>query len=221
GAGKPSGFAHIGADGPTGGLGLGTDVRASDLSAGKFRGPGAVQGHLLPSGELDRGRPNDRTRQRFADVEAEPVDETDSGAAGASAFSPVAMSMRPGGAVRSGLSPVEFDAMMARLGAAPADVLSLYLRLVPPASFAQLGQQERLRRQNNRVYTNAVVIWLMILQRLADGSMETAVLELLRTLPPEFWPQPCKRLEAGYGDSKAKLSSHTGSYNQARQELPL
>lgn len=129
--------------------------------------------------------------------------------------------MRGSGAVRSELSLVEFDAMMARLGGAPADVLSLYLRLLPPAFFAQLRQQERLRRQNNRVYTNAVVIWLMILQRLAGGSMETAVLELLRTLPPEFWPQPCKRLKAGSGDSKAKLSSNTGSYNQARQQLPL
>ena len=108
-----------------------------------------------------------------------------------------------------------------RLGAVPTDVLSLYLRLLPAEFFAQVWEKDKLRRQNNRVYTDRVVMWLMILQRLSVGTMETAVLELLRTLPAEFWPQPCKRLQARSGDSKAKLSSNTGSYNQARQELPL
>jgi hypothetical protein len=51
--------------------------------------------------------------------------------------------------------------------------------------------------------------------------METAVLELLRSLPPEFWPRPCKRLQARAKGSTKKLSSNTGSYNQARHELPL
>jgi hypothetical protein len=108
-----------------------------------------------------------------------------------------------------------------RLRAASADVLSLYLRLLPAEFFTQVREQEKLRRQNNRVYTDAVVIWLMIQQRLSGGNMETAVLELLRTLPPEFWPQPCKRLQKPAEDSKATLSSNTGSYNQSRQELPL
>lgn len=116
---------------------------------------------------------------------------------------------------------VGLEELAARLAAAPADVLTLYLRLLPAEFFAQVRGEEKRRRQNNRVYTEAVVIWLMILQRLTGGTMETAVLELLRTLPPEFWPQPCKRLEASSEDSKAKLSSNTGSYNQARQELPL
>ena len=109
----------------------------------------------------------------------------------------------------------------ARLGSAPADLLSLYLRLLPVEFFAQVRKQNQLPCQNNRVYTDGVVIWLMILQRLSGGSMETAVLELLRTLPSEFWPQPCKRLQARSEDSKARLSSNTGSYNQARQELRL
>ena len=100
-------------------------------------------------------------------------------------------------------------------------MLSLYLRLLPAEFFAQVREQEKLRHQNNRVYTDAVVIWLMIQQRLSGGNMETAVLELLRTLPPEFWPQPCKRLQNRLEDSKATLSSNTGSYNQSRQELPL
>jgi putative transposase len=106
------------------------------------------------------------------------------------------------------------------LGALPADVLSLYLRLLPAEFFIPLRQQQR--RQNNRVYTDAVVIWLMIVQRLlANGAMETAVLELVRGLPREFWPRPCKRLQQRPEGSNRNLSSHTASYNQARQQLPL
>ena len=56
---------------------------------------------------------------------------------------------------------------------------------------------------------------------VGPGTLETAVLELLRTLPPEFWPQPCKRLQVRAEDQKTRLSGNTGSYNQARQELPL
>ena len=119
-------------------------------------------------------------------------------------------------------SSVGLEELAARLAATPADVLSLYLRLLPADFLLQLREQEKLRRPNNRIYTDAVVIWLMILQRLASkGTMETAVLELVRTLPGEFWPQPCKRLQARPEESKAKLSSNTASYNQARQELSL
>jgi hypothetical protein len=108
-----------------------------------------------------------------------------------------------------------------RAGGASADLLSLYLQLAPLKFFLQVRQQKQLRRQNNRIYTDAVVIWLMILQRLSGASMELAVLELLCTLPPEFWPRPCKRLKTKRGESKLGLSSHAGSYNEARQQLPL
>lgn len=119
-------------------------------------------------------------------------------------------------------SSVGLEEWAARLGAAPVDVLSLYLRLLPADFLVQLREQAKLRAQNNRIYTDAVVIWLMILQRLTvNGTLETAVLELLRSLPSEFWPQPCKRLQARPEDANTKLSSNTGSYNQARQELPL
>lgn len=112
------------------------------------------------------------------------------------------------------------------LGAGRADVLALFLRLLPPAHLRQLRAQraqekQKWRRQNNRVYNDAVVIWLMILQRLsANASLEAAVLELVRGLPGEFWPRPCKRLREQKQQS-GKLSGHTASYNQARQELPL
>ena len=110
---------------------------------------------------------------------------------------------------------------LAGVGASPADVVSLYQSLLPAQFFAQLREKEKLR-QNNRVYTDAVVIWLMILQRLVEnGTLETAVLELLRGLPEEFWPRPCKRLQRGPKGEKPYLSPNTGSYNNARQQLPL
>lgn len=114
------------------------------------------------------------------------------------------------------------DGWPAGLGATQDDALSNFLRLAPLPFFAQLRESEGLVRQNNRVYTDAVVIWLMIVQRLmGNGTLETAVLELLRGLPGDFWPRPCKRLRAGADDGRVNLSGHTASYNQARQDLPL
>lgn len=105
-------------------------------------------------------------------------------------------------------------------GIPTAAVMSLYLRLIPAAYFTQLRERHRLRRLNNRVYTDAVVIWLMVVQRLhAAGTLETAVLELMRGLPAAFWPRPCKRLRDCAPDSQ--LSGHTASYNAARQQFPL
>jgi hypothetical protein len=64
-------------------------------------------------------------------------------------------------------------------------------------------------------------MWLLVLQRLEGGvPLGAAVLELLRGLPPEFWPRPCKRILDWQQHGKAP-SSHTGAYNQARQALPL
>jgi hypothetical protein len=101
-----------------------------------------------------------------------------------------------------------------------AEVLSLYQRLLP-AAFLQQVQAQVGVRQNNRVYTFLVVMWLLIVQRLHGGaSLETAVLELLRGLPASFWPRPCKRLQ-DWRRRRNALSSHSGAYNQARQALPL
>lgn len=111
--------------------------------------------------------------------------------------------------------------IQACLGASPTDVLSLYRRLLPAEFFDQLRQTEKLR-ENNRVYHHAVVMWLMIAQRLqGNGTLETAVLELLRGLPASFWPNPCKRLQVGPEGQKPNLSGNTGSYNNARQALPV
>jgi putative transposase len=107
------------------------------------------------------------------------------------------------------------------LGTAPADVLSLYLRLLPCEFLQQLRQKEEIR-ENHRVYNQSVVMWLMIAQRLqGGGTLETGVLELLLGLPSSFWPKPCKRLRVAANGEKPRLSSNTGSYNEARQELPV
>jgi hypothetical protein len=94
------------------------------------------------------------------------------------------------------------------------------LKLLPTA-FIDEARSADSGRHNNSIYSPSVVMWLLITQRLCGGaSLETAVLELLRGLPADFWPRPCKRLRRWWEDGKAP-SSHTGAYNQARQALPL
>ena len=101
-----------------------------------------------------------------------------------------------------------------------ADLLSLYQRLVPALLLQRLCRQAGLC-PNNRIYTLAVVLWLMIGQWLeGHASLGQAVLELLRGLPASFWPRPCKRLQA-WRSQTASLSSNTAAYNQARHRLPL
>ena len=73
---------------------------------------------------------------------------------------------------------------------------------------------------HNRVYAPLVVLWLLVMQRLQGGTLQTAVFELLRGLPASFWPCPCKRIRDWQQRGQA-LSAHTGAYNQGRQALPL
>ena len=80
---------------------------------------------------------------------------------------------------------------------------------------------EKHKRQNNRVYTFLVVMWLLIAQRLQPlASLETAVLVLLRGRPSRFWPQPCQRVQ-DWRHGRKSLSSRTGAYHRARLALPL
>jgi hypothetical protein len=107
----------------------------------------------------------------------------------------------------------------ARLETTVADVLTQYERLLPVGFLEELGRQEG-RRQNRRVYTDRVVMWLMVMQRLqGHGTLESSVLELIRGLPESFWLCPCKRIRCAQ-EGKAVLSDNTGSYNEARQNLP-
>jgi hypothetical protein len=101
-----------------------------------------------------------------------------------------------------------------------ADALSVYQRLLPAEFFQELSRPTATRN-NNRVYTSLVVMWLMISQRLGGGaSLESAVLQLLRGLPATFWPKPCRRMQR-WQQKQMPLSSHTGAYNKARHRLPL
>ena len=107
------------------------------------------------------------------------------------------------------------------LGAAPADILSLFLRLLPAAFFARLRQEEKLN-ENNRICNAAVVMWLMMEQRLqGNATLESGVLELVRGLSTDFRPRPCKRLLPGPEGQTPTLSGNTGSYNEARQQLSV
>lgn len=72
------------------------------------------------------------------------------------------------------------------------DALSLFRKTLPPEFFEHVRQEANIR-ENNRVYTLPVVMWLMITQRLGgNGALESGVLELMRALPGSFWPEPCK-----------------------------
>jgi len=100
-----------------------------------------------------------------------------------------------------------------------AGALSIYQRLLPASFWKHLCRSNALR-QNNRVYTFGVVIWLMISQWLhGHATLDSAVSELTRGLPLTFWPRPCKRLR-DWLDSKKPLSGHTAAYNIARHQLP-
>jgi len=100
-----------------------------------------------------------------------------------------------------------------------ADALALYQRLLPTPFLDHLRRQAKWR-QNNRVYTLAVVLWLMISQWMqGHAPLDQAVLELLCGLPASFWPNPCKRLQAWRGKT-GFLSGNTAAYNMARHQLP-
>jgi hypothetical protein len=108
------------------------------------------------------------------------------------------------------------------VAACKADIMALFQQLLPlDVVWAALKLAKV--RENNRVYSSGVVVWLMICQRLqAQGTLESAVLELLGGLPDSFWPYPCKRLEEAVKEGGRKLlSKQTGAYNKARQELSL
>jgi hypothetical protein len=100
--------------------------------------------------------------------------------------------------------------------------MALFQQLLPLDVFWAALKQAKVR-ENNRVYNSSVVVWLMICQRLQEqGTLESAVLELLGGLPDSFWPYPCKRLEDAVQEGGRRLlSMQTGAFNKARQELSL
>ena len=112
-------------------------------------------------------------------------------------------------------STLQIDSQPASELVLPADVLSLYLKVLTADLMTQMLRQEKVR-QNNRLYNPLVVIWLLVFQRLhGNVSMERAAANVVHGLPAEFWPRPCKRRR------EDRVSGMDGSYNAARQELPV
>jgi len=95
------------------------------------------------------------------------------------------------------------------------EFLSWFQKIAPDAYFDGLIEEHHLRCRK-RIYWLAVVVWLMIYQRLhCDGSLASAVDSLVQGgVFGLHRSQRCRR-----GRSKP-ISGATGGYCQARQKLP-
>ncbi len=95
----------------------------------------------------------------------------------------------------------------------PADLLCLFERIAPPSWFQDLVPKTGPGSRQG-IYSFAVVIWLMIVQRLhAKGTLGSALQQFLQSRPGNLLP-PCKRVRDNH------ISSHVGAYCQARQKMP-
>jgi len=66
----------------------------------------------------------------------------------------------------------------------------------------------------NGIYTTALVLWMLVYQRMSsDSSLEAAVKKMIEARP--VFLRPNKRVEEG------TLSSATGTYSRARTRMPL
>jgi putative transposase len=94
-----------------------------------------------------------------------------------------------------------------------SSVLELYQRTVCCGVLQYLEQQSG-RRSKRGVYSAAVVLWLMMLQRLQGrGTLASAVQLLLQGAAGPLLAR-CRRVR------RKRISSRTGAYCQARQKLP-
>jgi putative transposase len=97
--------------------------------------------------------------------------------------------------------------------ASSVELLCLFERLAPKSLFADLTP-EKGAGSGKGIYSFAVVIWLMIVQRLhAKGTLSSALQQLLQVRPGNLLPD-CKRVRDG------NISPHPGGYCQARQNMP-
>jgi hypothetical protein len=93
--------------------------------------------------------------------------------------------------------------------------LSLLVEVAPPTRF-QKWINEQPRRFRQGIYSPAVVIWLMMFQRLEQrGTLSLAVGELAAGGVPEQLLVCCKRVR------EQRISLNTSGYARARQQLPM
>jgi putative transposase len=93
------------------------------------------------------------------------------------------------------------------------EIFGLFRHLLSSSEWSRLGRQNGFQRRG--IFSLAVVVWLMIVQRLqGDGSLSEAVQQLrggaLRSLLGR-----CKRVRDG------RISTATGGYCRARQKLSI
>jgi hypothetical protein len=94
-----------------------------------------------------------------------------------------------------------------------SSLLKLYQQTVGAGVLQYLEQQAGLRHKRG-VYSVAVVLWLMMLQRLhGRGTLASAVQMLLEGAAGPLL-SPCRRVR------RKRISCRTGAYCQARQKLP-
>jgi putative transposase len=94
-----------------------------------------------------------------------------------------------------------------------SSLLDLYQQTVCMSVVQYLEKQSGVRR-NRGVYSAAVVLWLMMLQRLEGrGTLASAVQMLLEGAAAPLL-SPCRRVR------RKRISCRTGGYCQARQKLP-
>jgi hypothetical protein len=94
-----------------------------------------------------------------------------------------------------------------------ADVLCLFERIAPESWFENLTPTTGFGSRRG-IYSFAVVIWLMIVQRMqAKGTLGSALQQLLQNRPVNLLPS-CKRMRDN------RISPHVGGYCQARQKMP-
>jgi len=95
----------------------------------------------------------------------------------------------------------------------PVQLLRLFQRVAPSTFFDQICKEQEFHFRAG-IYTLAVVVWLMICQRLqTHGTLAAAVQWLLQGQAEDLL-NGCKRVQEG------QISPRTGGYCQARQKLP-
>jgi hypothetical protein len=98
--------------------------------------------------------------------------------------------------------------------ASSPELLGLFERLLPPAFWVDLIPKTGTG-SHQRIYSFAVVVWLMIVQRLdAKGTLGGAVQQMLQQRPASLLAD-CKRVREG------NISPHAGAYCQARLQMPI